>query len=69
MVKLFTVSGKYPFTADTAMAMGLEVLFVHSMVSPGLTGPMLVTVAALTLKVAIAFPGLGNGFGAMFSLL
>jgi len=49
MVKLFTVSGKYPFTADTAMAMGLEVLFVHSMVSPGFTGPMLVTVAALTL--------------------
>jgi len=29
--------------------MGLEVLFVHSMVSPGFTGPMLVTVAALTL--------------------
>jgi hypothetical protein len=47
----------------------LVVGFCHSMVSPGFTGPMLVTVAAFTLKVAIAFPGLGNGFAAMLSLL
>jgi len=48
----------------------LELLLTQSMVLFATAGPMLpVTVAALTVKVAVSFLGLGNGFAAMLSLL